>query len=73
MNGAEGADLCLSCGRAVTRDEKALTRKLINRGATSFYCLTCLSILFEVSEDTLRDKIVQFKKMGCTLFTGSPF
>ena len=73
MSGTEAEDLCLSCGRAVTRDEKALTRKLINRGATSFYCLTCLSILFEVPEDTLRDKIVQFKKMGCTLFTGSPF
>ena len=73
MSGTEGAEYCVSCGRAVTRDEKALTRKLINRGATSFYCLTCLSILFEVPEDTLRDKIVQFKKMGCTLFTGSPF
>ena len=73
MSGAEGADRCLSCGRTVTRDERALTRKLINRGADSFYCLTCLSILFEVPEDTLRDKIIQFKKMGCTLFTGSPF
>ena len=66
-------DKCVRCGAFLTKDETALTRKLINRGATSFYCLTCLSILFEVPEDTLRDKIVQFKKMGCTLFTGSPF
>ena len=60
---------CVSCGREVTRDEQALTRKLINRGAESFYCLRCLAILFEVSEETLRDKIVQFRRMGCTLFT----
>ncbi len=69
MSGAEGAEYCVSCGRAVTRDERALTRKLINRGADSFYCLSCLSILFEVPEETLKEKIVQFRKMGCTLFT----
>ena len=69
MSGTEGTAACISCGRAVTRDEKALTRKLINRGADSFYCLSCLSILFEVPEETLKEKIVQFRKMGCTLFT----
>ena len=69
MSGAEGPACCESCGRPVSRDEKALTRKLINRGAESFYCLGCLSILFEVPEETLKDKIVQFRKMGCTLFT----
>ena len=68
MSGTEGTAVCISCGRAVTRDEKALTRKLINRGADSFYCLSCLSILFEVPEETLKEKIVQFRKMGCTLF-----
>ena len=29
---------------------------------------SCLSILFEVPEETLKEKIVQFRKMGCTLF-----
>ena len=65
MSGTEETAVCISCGRAVTRDEKALTRKLINRGADSFYCL---AILFEVPEETLKEKIVQFRKMGCTLF-----
>ena len=69
MSGTEETAICISCGRAVTRDEKALTRKLINRGADSFYCLSCLSILFEVPEETLKEKIVQFRKMGCTLFS----
>ena len=68
MSGLDEAAACVSCGRAVTRDEKALTRKLINRGADTFYCLSCLAILFEVPEETLKEKIVQFRKMGCTLF-----
>ena len=40
MSGTQDGAACLSCGRAVTRDEKALTRKLINRGVDSFYCLS---------------------------------
>ncbi len=61
-------DKCAYCGRALTRDEVALTRKLVNRGARDFYCLTCLSARFDVSETVLREKIVQFREMGCTLF-----
>ena len=61
-------DKCAYCGRALTRDEVALTRKLVNRGARDFYCLTCLSARFDVSEAVLREKIVQFREMGCTLF-----
>ena len=68
MNGAEGADLCVSCGRAVTRDEKALTRKLINRGAAECYCLTCLARRFRVSEAQLREMAEAFRRAGCTLF-----
>lgn len=61
-------DRCAGCGRLLTRDEAALTRKLVNRGARVFYCLTCLSTRFDVSEEVLREKIVQFREMGCTLF-----
>ena len=59
---------CVHCARELTGDEIALTKKLINRGSTSFLCLTCLSKEFCVSEDLLREKIVQFRTMGCTLF-----
>ena len=58
----------MECGRELTKDEKALTKKLISRGAESFLCLTCLSAHFGVSEELLRDKIDQFRHMGCTLF-----
>ena len=60
---------CCQCGRLLVADETALTKKMINRGTDRFYCLSCLAILFEVPEETLKEKIVQFRKMGCTLFT----
>ena len=45
-----------------------MTRKMINRGAESFYCLSCLADHFELTVDILREKIKEFKAMGCTLF-----
>ena len=50
------------------KDDVAMTRKMINRGAETFYCLPCLADHFELTEDILREKIKEFKAMGCTLF-----
>ena len=50
------------------KDDVAMTRKMINRGAESFYCLPCLADHFELTVDILREKIKEFKAMGCTLF-----
>lgn len=61
-------DTCMKCGRKLIRDEIALTKRLINRGATEFMCLTCLAEKFKVSEERLKEKIEQFKESGCTLF-----
>ena len=61
-------DQCVRCGAFLTKDETALTRKLINRGTTDFFCLPCLADHFQLSEDILRQKIEEFKAMGCTLF-----
>jgi len=60
--------VCFRCSRPLTADETALTKKLINRGATRFFCLSCLAAHFEVPEDSLREKIREFREMGCTLF-----
>ena len=60
---------CSSCSRPLESDEIALTKKLINRGAKKYYCLSCLSLRFEVPESVLQEKIVQFREMGCTLFS----
>ncbi len=45
-----------------------MTRKMVNRGATEFFCLSCLAEHFRIPEEALRQKIAEFRAMGCTLF-----
>ena len=59
---------CENCRRKLTPDEVALTKKLVNRGTTRFWCLTCLAAHFQVTEADLEQKISDFRAMGCTLF-----
>lgn len=59
---------CKDCGKALTRDEVAVTKKLVNRGATSFSCISCLARYFEVTEDDISERIAYFRASGCTLF-----
>ncbi len=60
---------CAACGRILSRDETAITKKLVNRGATHFYCVTCLAARFQVTEADINEKIAWFRAQGCTLFT----
>ena len=60
---------CIKCGRELTNDEIGLFKKLVNRGAEKFMCISCMSEYFEVSEEALRKNIKQYKEMGCTLFS----
>ena len=59
---------CYKCCKNITKDEIALTKKLVNRGCTKFLCIDCLSSEFKVSKQALTDKIIYFKNSGCTLF-----
>lgn len=59
---------CYACGKELTHDEIGLHKKLMGRGSEQFMCITCLSNEFKVSEELLREKIKDFKEMGCTLF-----
>lgn len=59
---------CITCGRPLEKDEVALTKKLINRGATQYLCIDCLAKKFEVTREDLERKIEEFRQMGCTLF-----
>ncbi len=59
---------CRTCGKPLHPDEIGLTKKLINRGATTFYCVDCLAKQFQVEPDDLRRKIEEFRAMGCVLF-----
>lgn len=59
---------CKSCDKELTGNEIGLTKKLINRGLTEFYCISCLAEKFNCDVPLLETKIEQFKKQGCTLF-----
>ena len=59
---------CMHCGKELSHDEIALHRKLYNRAATRFLCISCSSQYLQVSEKLLTEKVTEFKKMGCTLF-----
>lgn len=61
-------EVCKQCGKAVTRDEIAVTKKLINRGATRYMCIPCLAAYFEVKESDIEERIAYFRRTGCTLF-----
>lgn len=66
-SGAVGC-VCSRCGAALVAAEIALTKKLINRGATEFLCLDCLAAFFGCSVERLHQKIEQFRRDGCALF-----
>ena len=59
---------CKICGGPLTHDDVGLTKKLINRGAEEFLCISCLAKKFEVTVADLQKKIQEFREMGCTLF-----
>lgn len=59
---------CIDCGKSLTKDEVALSRKLIDPDTEELYCLTCMSESFGCSVEDLEIKIREFKEQGCTLF-----
>ena len=59
---------CVKCGKELDAFDVGLTKKLINRGSTEFYCKSCLAKKFDVTEQLLDEKIRQFQAAGCTLF-----
>ena len=59
---------CAGCGRCLTGDETGLSRKLISRGTTGFYCLSCLSGMFHTPVPQLQELIEHFRDSGCTAF-----
>ena len=60
--------LCKNCRKDLLNDEIAIYKRLINRGAEEFLCIDCLAKHMEVEPSDIEEKIVHFKKMGCTLF-----
>ena len=59
---------CIECGAELSKDEIALHKKLINRGASEHLCINCLAKRLDVTVALLEEKIKQFRAEGCTLF-----
>lgn len=59
---------CCGCGAPVTKDEIAVTKRLINRGTDRFYCRPCLAGAFGITVPDVDRCIRRFKEAGCTLF-----
>lgn len=59
---------CKACARPLISDEVAMTKKLVNRGASEYLCYTCLAKHFEVTEEELKERAEYFRQTGCTLF-----
>lgn len=64
-----GMYYCEKCGKLLIRDEIAVTKKLINRGTSKWYCKECLAAYFEITVEDIDAVIDRFKRQGCTLFT----
>lgn len=64
----ESTSFCRKCRKPLTSDEIAVTKKLINRGTTVYYCIECLAQAFDVSPENIQKKIEYYKSIGCTLF-----
>ncbi len=58
----------MKCGKTLTNDEIGIHKKMINRGATEFFCLRCLAEFTNSTEDRLRERIEHFRAQGCLLF-----
>lgn len=60
--------LCVECAKTLSKNEIGLSMKMLGRNIESFFCLACLAAYLEVEVDDLKQKILEFKAQGCTLF-----
>jgi len=59
---------CVDCEKSLSKDEGALSQKLLGLEITDFYCIDCLAEYLECDRYDLEVKIEEFKEQGCTLF-----
>ena len=63
-----GQPRCKKCGKTLSYDEIGIHKKMINRGATEFFCLSCLAEETGSTEEKLKERIRHFREQGCMLF-----
>jgi hypothetical protein len=60
---------CADCASPLRRNEIAITKRLVSRGATQFYCIGCLARRLGVTPAVIEHKILEYQEMGCSLFS----
>lgn len=64
----KGRKNCIDCNKQLSKDEVALSQKMLGRNITQFYCISCLAKTLDCNQDDLEIKIQEFKEQGCALF-----
>lgn len=60
---------CRECGAPLGSDDMAIYRKLVNRGAQDFLCISCLANRFQCPREEIEKRIRWYRESGeCTLF-----
>ena len=60
---------CYLCDKEIEKNEVGLSKKLLGRNTTRYYCISCLADYLDISADDLLTKIEEFKEQGCRLFS----
>lgn len=60
--------VCCECEKPISKDEIAVSKKLLGKDIQVLFCIDCLAEYLECSTDDLLIKIQEFKEQGCTLF-----
>jgi len=62
--------ICKKCGKHIEKNERAVYKRMVNRGASEdeLLCKRCLAEHFEVDVSVIDKKIEHFKSIGCKLF-----
>ena len=62
-------ETCKQCGAKLMSDDIAIYKKMVLRTAEEFLCIDCLAKYFNVSRESIEEKIRFFRESGnCTLF-----
>ena len=62
---------CRYCEITLTRNAIGLNKKLFEEDTkrSLYMCIPCMAEYLECSEDDLREKVEEFKREGCKLFS----
>lgn len=60
---------CYVCNKEnLSKNEIGLTKKLLGRQVSRFYCIDCLANCLEITSEELLVSVEEFKSQGCVLF-----